>query len=1000
MRTALVVGAIAFAAAVLAVVGPANVSRGVYRWPAAGSAESSSASTGASGRMLFAPLLLSRYTPARLSVDVPCAEVARTASPGEQFTILATANDPSGSRGLRLVVEGEKLRFGVGDAVLATGPWSGATLADPGCMVSAGFQGNEWRLEVGGRELGRGRHAAPVVTGLFTQLPRPVDGESGLSVRVVTAAAGSSPSWRQVVLTVVAFAAGIATLVLLIGAGGRRRRLRTRADPAGTPGLQRVVRALAWVDAVVVIALGAWWFFGPVLYDDGWVLATVVNFTKSGAFSNYYDIFDGQYPLGFLNFLFHFGSSRISTSLLWMRLPVLVMGLGTWALLRVYFARLRDAAGGAARIALAAMFLLCWFAWLSTLRPEPMVALLSVVVLLAVQRFFQTAALGALAVAVFAATVAVTIHPEGVVTIAPLLVAVPAVWRWTHERGAVGVVTLVALALVAVAALLLLVMADTDLAQWRHNQEIFAGNNLNALSWRDELFRYELLLRANTFWGPVVRRASAVFAVVAVALFVTRPARRREAAFDLPVMSLMVGVLLMALTPSKWTWQFGALAGFASLAVATELCRLGLEPVGSESRNRRSLVVLGVTVVASAIAWRGGAVFGDFAVVDIDFGRGGSGFLGVDLSSPVPWLVLGVGALAVCAVVAARRRRLAVRPVVDAWLAYTGVWAVPVAVGAVAVATLGLFVSDAFAQSPGWSLPRQQYDALTGDTCGMADDIGVADPTRGTPLEPDPLPAATGIRSIPEAARGTSVDFTADGSPAPPAGVDLETRWGSRITGDDDTGVFASPWAKVGFDTSSQRSDGPGLVLYTAGKPHSAGNSLFVQFGRRDGRAIHPVGLERIDAPDSDVVWQPSALDLPPHADRVRVIAVDAASKFGGWLAFSAPRRVRFRALDSVLTRPGVTALVGPAVRFYFPCATNPTIEQGVAHAPDYIVTGEDDRGAGTWAQSPTAEMRDLYRSQTLIARTTNGTALNGLHIDQIVKRAALGDPTKFDSSL
>ena len=350
---------VAFVAAAVVAVGPANASRGDYRWPARAASSFVPSGVG-SGRMLFVPLLLSRHRPARLSVDAPCAVVrAAVRVTGERFTVLATTNNVSSS-GLWLVVEAETLRLGVGGTVLAEGRWRGASLEDPGCMVSAGFRGEEWHLKVGRKELGRGRSLAPVVTGLFTQLPRPVEGDPGLSVRVVTGVAGSSPSFRQLALTVIAAGAGAVALVLLIGSAGRRREMRVGSAVAA---LGRVARRLAWVDAVVLAGVVSWWFFGPVFYDDGWLLSVVLNFPKRGAFSNYYEVFDAQYPQGFLHFLFHFGSSRVSTSLLWMRFPVLVMGVATWALLRAYLAKLRGPDGLASRVALASVFLVFWFAW-------------------------------------------------------------------------------------------------------------------------------------------------------------------------------------------------------------------------------------------------------------------------------------------------------------------------------------------------------------------------------------------------------------------------------------------------------------------------------------------------------------------------------------------------------------------------------------------------------------------------------------------------------------
>jgi hypothetical protein len=585
-----------------------------------------------------------------------------------------------------------------------------------------------------------------------------------------------------------------------------------------------------------------------------------------------------------------------------------------------------------------------------------------------------------------------------VIAFAPLLVALPTLWRWTRGRDVTGAIALLTVGLIAAVVLVLLVTADTDFTLWRQNQQLFATNDLNALTWRDELTRYQLLLDASTIWGSVVRRASAVFGLVAVALFVTRPTRHRDVALDLPVMSLMVGVVLMALTPSKWPWQLGALGGFAALAAAAELGRLGLEPVGGESRNRRSLLVLGLTLVASAVAWRGGAFFGDFAVLEVDFGRGGSRFLGIDLSSPAPWLVLAAGTLVAGVVIAACRRRLAVRPMLDSWLASAGIWAVPVTVGVVVAATLGLFVTDAFASSPGWSLPRQNYDDLTGRTCGLADDVGVADPTSSTPLAVDPTPAETAQTGmLPAAAAGSRVELTAAGSPTSPPGVDLDPRWGSRITGDQDTGVFFSAWFTLGSDTTTQRIDRPGVAIFTAGKPSSSGNTLVAQFGRRDGQTIRTLDVERVAVPDSDATWQPAALTPPRRADRVRIVAVDAASSPGGWLAFSAPRRVDYESLATVLAERPMTSLIGPAVRFYFPCARNPRIERGVAQVPDLLATGVTDSDAGLWPQSPTAAALDLYGSQRLLVRTTNGIVARELHVDRIIKHPAPGVIVPFD---
>jgi hypothetical protein len=89
---------------------------------------------------------------------------------------------------------------------------------------------------------------------------------------------------------------------------------------------------------------------------------------------------------------------------------------------------------------------------------------------------------------------------------------------------------------------------------------------------------------------------------------------------------------------------------------------------------------------------------------------------------------------------------------------------------------------------------------------------------------------------------------------------------------------------------------------------------------------MHALGVQRVTGPDSGLAWQPSALNPPLHTDRLRIIAVDAAPSPGGWLAFSAPRRVRYQPLDNVLRKPRITTLIG----------TRPAPLLSMCHQPRY----------------------------------------------------------------
>jgi EmbC C-terminal domain len=275
----------------------------------------------------------------------------------------------------------------------------------------------------------------------------------------------------------------------------------------------------------------------------------------------------------------------------------------------------------------------------------------------------------------------------------------------------------------------------------------------------------------------------------------------------------------------------------------------------------------------------------------------------------------------------------------------------------------------------------------------------VADPNTGAPLQPDPLPADTADSAmLPDATGGSRLDFTAEGAPQPRPGVDVGTRWGSRTAGDQDTGVFFSPWFVTEPGATTQRIDRPGLALFMAGRPNSAGDSIYVQFGRRNRQAIHPLGIERVAAPDSDITWQPAALEPPRGTSRIRIIAVDASASPGGWLAFSAPRRVRYTPLGAVLARRHVTTLIGPEFRLYFPCATNPPIIGGATRPPDYDFVGPAGP-EGLGPLSPMAGTFDLYASEQLLTRTSNGTSIGDFFaIHRIVKRPAPRTLTPFDN--
>jgi Mycobacterial cell wall arabinan synthesis protein/EmbC C-terminal domain/Arabinosyltransferase concanavalin like domain len=985
---ALALAAFALLAAGVAAIGPAQERRDVYTWPPIDRAAAVEGSR-------YAPLLITRHHPDSLSATTPCAGLADAgADRGDApVTLIATARQPEAvdGRGLLVTMERGALVTRFGDRDLLRTPWPGPQDTGANCTVRVEFHGNDWRVTSGGRVVGHGRELEPNVSGLYTDLTP----SAGLQATLRTGVVDSAPSTRQWLFNGLAVVAGVAALVLL-----HRSGRGARAEWSPRAGWSRLTRAIRWIDIVVVGAMVVWWVVAPVFFDDGWVMATVLDRPASHGFSVYYDHFGVNYPFVFLPLVVLYGASRISASLLWLRVPVLLVGIVTWGMLRTYVRHLRGPEGRALRLpamTLGAVFLVGWFSWLETLRPEPAVAVLAALVILAVRRFHHSERLRDVTIAAIAAAVAVSVHPEGIIALAPLVVAIPALYRWAREQRWERWCALAAVALVAGAVLILLAFADTDLKLFRDSGNLFASDAYHGLTWHDELQRYVYLLSDGPY-GTVVRRASGLFALVPFALFLTRPDRRRNPDLDLPVLSLMLGVVVLALTPSKWPWQLGTLVPFAALAAAAEVHRLLVEPAGV-SRARRLLLALGGSVLASVIAWRGHQFWNPLAIVDVDFGRGGSGFVHVDLSSGKVWAFIVVGLALVAGVIALRRQPR--RPATllrrgEAGLTLLGASALAVSAALVAAVTLALFVVDGF-RAPSWSLAKQNVDTVAGSTCGLADDLTVIDPGRGRALPVDgaaSTSAAVGALPLAAALR-PPLQFAPDGvDPATSPVPGLGSQWGSRVTSGADQGTFVSGWFELDRSVVGAGEDQGRLTLFAAGRINTDDMRLFVQFGRTNGTDVGNVAVEEVPAQEDDPHWRPVLLDalvpVPRDVDRMRLIGVDGAGDRGGWLAFSEPRVVRPEPLTPLLDTSGQRALVAPWLRPYFPCVTQPRVEPGVSEPPDVVL---GDVLTDAYPESPMRFVGDLYPVSPLLLVNDEGVIVKEVAAARVDKRLATGTP-------
>src|SRR5262249_8525066 len=288
-----------------------------------------------------------------------------------------------------------------------------------------------------------------------------------------------------------------------------------------------------------------------------------------------------------------------SISLLILRLPALVCLVVIWVLCRWIFGRAaREGARSAALWALATMFIVGAFAWGMTLRPEPVVALLVGGVLACTVRFLERGTVAPLAIAAVLVALAVSAHPAGLVSLAPLIVAAPALYRW----GRTHLSTVATIVVAAVALLGILALLGSDLEQLRTNTASLRAHGQETAGWRDELTRYSLLSRA--LYGPPLRREWVALAILAVLAYLLRRRRTRaDPLLDLAAPAVGVALVLLIATPSKVPWHFGNLIALAAVAAACETARLVEDARTARGWQVRPFVVIAAAVVAAAWSW-------------------------------------------------------------------------------------------------------------------------------------------------------------------------------------------------------------------------------------------------------------------------------------------------------------------------------------------------------------------------------------------------------------
>lgn len=917
-----------------------NADSTTYRWSRGAPLGSSSNVQTLDSSASEATLLLSARVPDRVDLHWTCTigqEQAESAAVSR--TVLATFKGSENS-GLYLETVANRFQFSVRGKLLASVQMAGSA-NERACEYSIVIKKDgTWVLRRGTTVLANGITELPYVTGVSTDLkPSEIGPGESVVLDMTSVPHGPSTSGARTSLRLIASGLGIGSVLLLL-ATTHSTHFGRRPVRDGLKWKLPLRRWTAWLDhAVVIGVLLAWWLVGPVLFDDGWVMASIENYSSDLVVSNYYDSLNAALPLGYVHEVTIAAFGMVSRALLWLRVPALIAGLAAWALVRSvvdHGARtLRSTAGFGPHITAASIFLLSWISWNNTLRPEPMTALLAVMALWVSVRFANDQDPRLLIVGSIAVGLGLSMGTSGVVCLAPSIVVLPVLLVWLKEDRARRLLSLGAAIFIGITVLILAVLLVGDTDFWSASRQTFRSEAVHSLGLFDEHSRYQLLFSEAT--SSAVRRLSVFLPFVVLITFIFRRDRRDTPA-NIPVLGLLAALLLLALTPSKWIWHFGSLAAIAAAACGTEVHRWTTRAVQARNSSARPLFVLGSTVFGAAVAWQSGfGGWNDIALLRLNQDRG------MQMASAIlfdPLVMLAV-VLAVSVVLRLRAtgdgRAL---KLTDA-LGRVGAWIVPVT-ALVAVGTaVNAFALDGFGLSPGWSRGRQNIAELTAPTCGLADEILVPSIERTLPLanregfdksvDPANVSYASALTFEPDGVYFRSEAFYLD--------VDAPV-WGSRINGDDDTGWFASPWYSVKELRSHERAD---LFVSTAGRPSSASNRLFLQVARETTSGVKYLPFVLLDSSQDSPYWQ--SVNIGPFvADEftsaIRLIGIDGSQDVGGWLAFSSPYQSKVdRPLLDVIEERGGTVLVAPQIRTYFPCLRQPKIRNGSADLPSVIIS-------------------------------------------------------------
>ncbi len=937
-----------------------------------------------------APLI--SYVATDLDVTIPCSAAAGLAGPQKNGKTVLLSTVPKQApnavdRGLLVQRANDDLVLVVRNVPVVSAPLS--QVLSPACQrltftahaesVTAEFVGLKQgpNAEHPGEPL-RGERSGydfrPQIVGVFTDLTGPTPPGLSFSATIDTRYSSSPTPLKMaaMIIGLLSTAVALVALHILDTADGTRHR--------------RILPPRWWsigaLDGLVTAVLVWWHFVGANTSDDGYILTMARVSEHAGYMANYYRWFGTpEAPFGWYYDLLAMWA-HVSTASVWMRLPTLAMALTCWWVIsREVIPRLGHAVktNRAAAWTAAGMFLAVWLPLNNGLRPEPIIALGILLTWCSVERAVATSRLLPVAIACIIGALTLFSGPTGIASIGALLVAIGPLRTILHRRyKQFGALPLLAPLLAAATVTVILIFRDQTFAG-EAQASVLKRAVGPSLKWFDEHIRYERLFMASPD-GSVARRFAVLALILALAVVVAMSLRKGRipgtaAGPSRRIIGItIISFLAMMFTPTKWTHHFGVFAGLAGSLGA--LAAVAVTGVAMRSRRNRTVFA---AVVLFVMALSFASVNGWWYVSNFGVPWSNS-FPRLRWSLTTALLELSVIVLVVAAwfnFVATGdgppRTRLGARlaPIVQA----------PLAIATWLLVTMEVvsLTQGMMSQYPAWSVGRSNLQALTGKSCGLAEDVLVElDPDAGM-LPPMSAPVADALGA------GLSDGFTANGIPANVSADPVMERPGDRSFVNDDGlvtgteagtegGTTAAPGingsrARLPFNLdpartpvlgswrsgiqvpamlrsgwyrlppADQRKKTPLLVVSAAGRfdPREVQVQWATDEQAAAGKHGGSMGFADVGAAPAWRNLRATLSAIPDSATQIRLVADDNDLAPQHWIALTPPRIPQLRTLQEVVGSKDpvfLDWLVGLA----FPCQRPFGHQNGVDESPKWRI--------------------------------------------------------------